>query len=392
MSKSSAKWINITNCPYEGFPSEKGTLRIGRASSNVKRSREIEDPQNIFLNNPVISANHIEFYKTSSNNSLCLINKSRNGFFLIDEDKNIMSYINGKDNSEYLKNGNIIALCFSKKYLKDYQDGHVIGDEISTTLQECKILIQIYTDYSNGLIANIFDYNSYTSIRKKQFENALLYVFRGKNKKNFNNINKIFKKVCDEQNYYCKSETIDDNYFYNSEINDSNSSIDDSNFSINEKDQDDIFENRLEEKKDDAKFKKFKEFCSSESDSNTKYSTDFEERDDSTHDNAYDITQIECGHFNVQKYEPNKGNMNTKPIKRSYDESNCFDGNEYEESQRKIRKLSSVCDSQTKEIEELKKKIEKLTKSKKSVKLTALGFLSGVTTTMLALYHIGSKK
>lgn len=392
MSIFTSKWINLKDCPYEGFSSSKGTLRIGRASLNKRRSREVKDPKNIFLNNPVISATHVEFYKTSSNDSLCLINKSKNGFFLIDEYKETISYINGKDNSEYLKNGNIIALCFSKKYLKDFQEENVIGDKILATLKECKILIQIYTDYDNGLIANIFSFKNYTFNKRKQLKNALLLASDGKNEKIINSINKIFKKVDEEQYDYCKCKVNDENYFYNSEVNSSNSYID-------EVYQDDIFDTRLEKtNNEDADFKEFGEFYDyfSESDSNTKYSTDFEERNDSTkedkNNDGYNITQLDNSHLNVQKYESNNGNMDKKSTKRSYDESNCSDERDYEANQTKIRKLSSLCDSKTLEIEELKEKIEELAKCKNFAKSAALGFLSGVATTIVALYHIGSKK
>ncbi|KAG0687917.1 hypothetical protein C6P40_001715 [Pichia californica] len=173
-------WINIYNCSMEGEPPTNNTLRIGRASSSKNYFRRAGDRKNIFLENPVVSATHIEIYKTPNLDSLALLNKSKNGFFLIDEFTKKVTFVNDKKKCAHLKNGGIIGLCFSKKFLKDFQSNQINKNIIiDETLKQCKILIQIYTNYDYDLIANVFDYSHYFNNRKDQFDNLLELIYNG---------------------------------------------------------------------------------------------------------------------------------------------------------------------------------------------------------------------
>lgn len=399
------QFIDMSRTHYNEIKLLSKAFCIGRAPLK-NSSRKTDEKNNIYIRSPVVSATHIEFYK-NVHRFMTVANKSKNGFFLIDEHSTNVEFLEGEDKST-VKSGCIIGLCFSKKYLQDYKDENIPeANLISETLKQCKVLVQLFTDYRTTVAGKIYSAEDHLEGIESQLYDLVYQIGTASFKRSGMLPSRIEEVVNDTKREYPPFE------------------IDPREISFQKK----MFDAEIENSYDDF----FDHYSDSDNDSDAGTNSypedesdldiaelDFENGDESLDEDSAESEDLEAESEGLEvttelslKDEKSRespqslsssdkqalsGNSLFSSLKRSYDESNCasaqaldFDEETERATKRRLCELTELCSSKSEEIEKLNEEIRNLKKSKSRTKAAILGAASGAAITLTALYQIGSR-
>ena len=413
------KFIDITLSPRNKESPLEKAICIGRAPQK-NSSRTADEKNNIYIRNPVISATHIELYK-AYDRFFFLLNKSKNGFFLIDEYDGNVSFVGGEDESTQLKNGNIIGMCFSKNFLQDYKEGSPENHSVEEALKQCKILVQIFTDYDQTLVAKVYNVIDHVKGIQAQLDELVQEIGSECFKKsgmhpvaiediiNLSSLQYVYDDDAAEisrqkKMYYTAYDNSYDDFFdeysdsnYDSEAGTNSDPEEHTSFGfiLNEEDKESEKESEQDDDLGDEDLEEDGEGEQDEGDEEE--AEDEEDEDEKDVEEAKEFEKDEKPFQSIiisdDKFSLDSSVFSSCSLKRTFDESNCsdFDDEVGRATEDKLHQMTELCEFQSKEIEHLSEEVRRLKRFKSQTKAALIGAAGGAAATLTALYQIGSR-